>query len=67
MYRGVGGSTGLDVTSLVPFEVGKWQHVVAVYDPVQVSNATLTIYINGVAANTNVWTGGAGGEPGYAP
>jgi hypothetical protein len=68
MFKGVGGSTGLDVTSLVPFEVGKWQHVAVVYDPVQVTNATLTIYINGVAANTNIWNGGTGGiEPGYAP
>jgi len=68
MYRGSGGNSGLDVTSLVPFEVGKWQHVVVVYDPVQVTNATLTIYINGVAANTNIWTGGAdGATPGYAP
>ena len=68
MYSGNGGSSGLDVTSLVPFELGKWQHVVVVYDPVQVTNATLTIYIDGVAANTNIWTGGASGsDPGYAP
>jgi len=68
MFRGSGGSSGLDVTSLVPFEVGKWQHVVVVYDPVEVTNATLTIYINGVAANTNIWTGGGDGvTPGYAP
>ena len=68
MFRGSGGSSGLDVTSLVPFEVGKWQHVVVVYDPVQVTNATLTIFINGVAANTNVWAGGSDGlQPGYAP
>lgn len=68
MFRGSGGSSGLDVTSLVPFEVGKWQHVVVVYDPVQVTNATLTIYINGVAANTNIWAGGPDGlQPGYVP
>lgn len=68
MYRGSGGSSGLDVTSQVPYEVGKWQHVVVVYDPVDpVTNATLTIYVNGVAANTNIWTGGASGtDPGYA-
>lgn len=68
MYRGSGGSSGLDVTSLIPFEVGKWQHVAVVYDPVQVTNATLTIYINGEAANTNIWNGGpSGSDPGYAP
>jgi hypothetical protein len=67
MYRGSGGSSGLDVVSQVPYEIGKWTHVVVVYDPVDpVSNATLTIYINGVAANTNTWTGGtAGTDPGY--
>ncbi len=67
MYRGSGGSSGLDVVSQVPYEVGKWTHVVVVYDPVDpVTNASLVIYINGVAANTNVWTGGASGtDPGY--
>ena len=68
MYNGNGGSGRLEVTSLVPYRVGEWQHVVVVYDPVQVTNATLTMYINGVPANTNIWTGGASGtEPGYAP
>ncbi|HYT59113.1 MAG TPA: LamG-like jellyroll fold domain-containing protein [Haliangiales bacterium] len=67
MYNGIGSSGRLDVTSLVPYQVGKWQHVVVVYDPVEVTNATLTIYIDGVAANTNIWTGGASGtDPGYA-
>ncbi len=67
MYRGSGGSSGLDVTSQVPFEVGKWAHVVVVYDPVQITNSTLTMYINGVPANTNIWTGGpSGSDPGYA-
>jgi len=66
MYRASGGSSGLDVVSGVPYEVGKWTHVVVVYDPIQVTNSSLTIYINGIAANTNVWTGGASGEdPGY--
>ena len=66
MYRGSGSSSGLDVTSLVPYQVGKWTHVVVVYDPVQVSNATVTMYIDGVAANTNTWSGGASGtDPGY--
>ncbi len=68
MFNGIGTSGRLDVTSLVPYQIGKWQHVVVVYDPVQVTNATLTIYIDGVAANTNIWTGGSDGtEPGYAP
>ncbi len=62
MYRGSGSSGGLDVTSLVPYQIGKWTHVVVVYDPVQVTNATVTMYIDGVAANTNIW---AGTTPGY--
>jgi hypothetical protein len=53
---------------LVPYEVGKWQHVVVVYDPVDVIHATVTIYIDGVAANTQTWSGGGSGtEPGYTP
>lgn len=68
MYNGVDGSGKLDVTSLVPYQIGKWQHVVVVYDPVQITNATLTMYIDGVAANTNIWAGGGSGtEPGYLP
>ena len=66
MYNGIGTSGRLDVTSLVPYELGKWTHVVVVYDPVEVTNATVTMYINGVAANTNIWTGGGSGtDPGY--
>jgi hypothetical protein len=67
MYRGSGGSSGLDIVSQTPFRVGEWTHVVVVYDPIDpVTNASLTIYINGVAANTNVWTGGSSGsDPGY--
>ena len=48
MYRGSGSSSGLDVVSQVPYQVGKWTHVVVVYDPVdpvtidlRISNATL--------------------------
>src|SRR5215471_1676912 len=55
MYNNQDTSGHLDVTSGVAFTLGKWQHVVFVYDPVQVTNATLTIYIDGVAANTNIW------------
>jgi hypothetical protein len=67
MFRGSGSATGLDVISQVPYDIGKWAHVVVVYDPVDpVTNASLIIYINGVAANTNTWTGGASGtDPGY--
>ncbi|MBI3850185.1 MAG: hypothetical protein HY298_07835 [Verrucomicrobia bacterium] len=67
MYRGIGGASGLDVVSQVPMSIGTWQHVVVVYDPIDpVTNASLTIYINGVAANTNIWTGGGSGtDPGY--
>jgi len=64
MYNGVGGNTPLDIQSLAPYQVGKWQHVVVVYDPVNSSNATLTIYIDGVAANTMTYSGT---DPGYAP
>ncbi|MFO1512041.1 MAG: LamG domain-containing protein [Verrucomicrobiota bacterium] len=64
MYNGVGGSSPLDTVSLVPYEVGKWQHVVVVYDPVDANNASVTMYINGVAAITNVYSGAV---PGYAP
>ena len=67
MYRGIGTGSGLDVVSQVPYEVGKWTHVAVVYDPVDpVTNASLIIYINGIPANTNVWTGGGTGtDPGY--
>ena len=40
MYDDVSTSTALDVISGAPFTLGKWQHMVVVYDPVQVSNAT---------------------------
>src|SRR5207247_5250567 len=64
MYNGVGGNTPLDIQSLAPYQVGKWQHVVVVYDPVNSSNATLTIYIDGVATNSMTYSGT---DPGYAP
>ena len=65
MYNDLDSSGHLDVTSGVPFTLGKWQHVVVVYDPMQVTNATLTIYIDGVAANTNIWAATDGVTPGY--
>lgn len=68
MYDDRSTSTALDVVSGVPYQVGKWQHVVIVYDPVQVFNATLSIYIDGVLANTTVWGGGSDGtQSGYGP
>lgn len=67
MYNNQDTSGHLDVTSGVPFTLGKWQHVVVVYDPVQVTNATLTIYIDGVPANTNLWAATDGVTPGYFP
>jgi len=66
MYDNLSTSTRLDVISGVPFQLGTWQHVVVVYDPVQLSNATLTIFINGVQANQTTWNGGTSGTaPGY--
>jgi len=64
MYNGVGGNSPMDVTSLAPYQVGKWQHVVVVYDPVDAMNATLTIYIDGVETNSQIYSGT---DPGYAP
>ncbi len=68
MYDDLSTSSRLQVRSEVPFQLGKWQHMAVVYDPVQVSNATLTIYIDGAQANQAVWTGGSSGTaPGYGP
>lgn len=68
MYDDLSTSSRLQVRSEVPFQFGKWQHVAVVYDPVLVSNATLTIYIDGVQANQAVWNGGSTGtNPGYGP
>ena len=57
MYNANGSSSALEVVSQVAYPIGKWTHVAVVYDPVKVTDATLTIYIDGVAANTNVWSG----------
>jgi hypothetical protein len=65
MYNDLDGNGHLDVTSGVPFQLGKWQHVAIVYDPAgNPLNATLTIYIDGQPANTNVADGLV---PGYGP
>ncbi len=62
MYRGSGGSSGLDVTSFVPFVIGKWTHVVVVYNPGHADGPTITMYIDGVEASANTWLGDG---PGY--
>jgi len=64
MYNENSGNTALDITSLVPYQLGKWTHVVVVYEPANLVDASLTMYIDGVEANTVAWTG-AGGLPGY--
>jgi hypothetical protein len=67
MFRGAGSSSGLDVLSGVPYLLGKWTHVVVVYDPKNVVDATVTMYIDGKEAVTKAWTGGSDGtQPGYA-
>lgn len=66
MFRGAGSSSGLDVTSRVPYELGKWTHMVVVYDPVNLVDATVTMYIDGVEAASTTWNGGPDGtSPGY--
>jgi hypothetical protein len=66
MYNDLDGSGHLDVVSQVPFQLGQWQHVVVVYEPIggDPTNSTLTIYIDGVPANTNINTAAV---PGYGP
>ena len=53
MYNGAGGSSPLDTTAVVPFEVGKWVHVVTVYAPVSSTEAAVLMYINGALAVSN--------------
>ncbi len=61
MYRGSGSSSGLDVVSQVPYMIGTWTHVAVVYDPDNENGATVSMFINGVEAASNTWTGeGAG-------
>ena len=66
MYNGVDGSGHVDVTSGVPMVLGQWQHVVVVYNPVggNPNTSLAIIYINGVAANTNINSNT--NVPGYA-
>lgn len=62
MYTGSGSSSGLEVTSGTPYTVGTWNHLVVVYDPVDGTRPTLTMYVNGVATASQAWTGDG---PGY--
>lgn len=67
MYSGVDTSTALDVTSSQPFVLGKWTHMVVVYDPVGAAGvgSKLHMYIDGELANTAEWTNES--KPGYGP
>ncbi len=51
LYTGIGGGS-VDCNSVVPFEIGKWLHVVTVYIPVNASNVTVKTYINGVESGS---------------
>lgn len=61
MYRGSGSSSGLDVVSQVPYVIGKWTHVAVVYDPSDAGGPTVTMFIDGVEAASNTWTGDGAG------
>ena len=67
MYSGVDTSTALDVTSGKPFVLGKWTHMVVVYEPVGKAGVgtKLSMYIDGELANTAEWTNDS--KPAYAP
>lgn len=58
-YRGSGSSTGISITSQVPYKLGQWQHVVTVWEA---ASQTATMYIDGVEAATQTWSGAG---PGY--
>jgi hypothetical protein len=66
MYNDLDTGSHLDVQSLVPFTLGKWQHVVITYDPVggDPLSAILSFYIDGVFANAVTNTTGISG---YGP
>ena len=53
MFNGVGGNSPLDTQTAAPYQVGKWQHVVTVFDPVSEFNATVTMYVDGLPVVTN--------------
>ena len=67
MYSGVDTSTALEVTSGLPFVLGKWTHMVVVYEPVANAGVgtKLSMYIDGELANTAEWTNDS--KPAYAP
>ena len=58
-YRGAGGSTGIDITSNVPYKLGQWQHVVTVWEA---ETQTATMYVDGEQAAQQTWTQSV---PGY--
>jgi hypothetical protein len=53
-YVGSGSSTGISMTSQVPYRLGQWQHVVTVWDG---PSQTATMYIDGAQAATQTWSG----------
>jgi hypothetical protein len=71
MYNGVGGATPLDSSdpcqTAVPYKVGAWQHVVAVYDPVSAYNASVILYVDGLPVKTNTYNDATLTTPAYAP
>ena len=58
-YRGSGSSTGINVVSQVPYRLGQWQHVVAVWEA---ASQTATLFIDGQPAASQTWSGEG---PGY--
>jgi len=71
MYNGVGGATPLDGSdkceTAVPYKVGQWQHVVAVYDPVSAYKASVILYVNGLPVKTNSYDDPTLTTPAYQP
>jgi hypothetical protein len=65
MYSGSGGTTGLDITSDSPYEVGTWVYLAVTYLPQTDTNTQgLIIYTNGVEAKRTFWSGSV---PAYQP
>lgn len=50
MYKGSGGSVGVQVTSQKPYKLGVWQHVVTVWDTSNPDSRELIMYIDGEEA-----------------
>lgn len=58
-YRGAGGSTGINLTSKVPYKLGQWQHVVTVWEA---ETQTAIMYVDGEEAARQTWNTA---DPGY--